>query len=287
MTPEVWMLGIFGLLAVAFLAMERLFAAHPQPVFRTGFGADLIYAPLNVLARIVFNGTIALGYARLGHALLPSEWAGVLSTRPVWLQALVLLVVLDVLFYFMHRLKHRWHWWWRLHETHHSSVDLDFFSSVRFHPLEKILDRSIFLTPIFVLGPSDWTIVVWSCTDAFFGMFIHANVTWRIGWLKYVFVGPEMHRWHHVADPALRECNYGNNFSFCDWIFGTAYVSERDPAGFGLEDAAYPAESFARQFTHAFRPRAEPSREDSTRHPRAAPTASPPARRGPPEAVRS
>ena len=108
-----------------------------------------------------------------------------------------------------------------------------------------------------MLSPSDEAILIWSCTDALFGMFIHSNLTWRIGWLRYVFLAPEMHRWHHVRDPAVRECNYGNNFSFCDWIFGTAYVSSEQPQDFGVDEPDYPIESFTGQFVFAFRPHSQ------------------------------
>ena len=179
----------------------------------------------------------------------------ILRHKPVWLQALILLIVLDMFFYVMHRLKHKWRWWWRLHETHHSSTDLDWFSSVRFHPVEKILDRTIYLLPLLVLGPSEGAVIIWAAADGFFGMFGHSNVKWRLGPLKYIFVGPEMHRWHHVKDPKRRECNFSNNFSIFDWIFGTAYISpNEEPSNFGVEDQNYPLDNIWKQFLYAFRP---------------------------------
>jgi hypothetical protein len=38
-----------AVLAVIFIPLERLFAAHPQPVLRKGFGTDLCYYFLNSL----------------------------------------------------------------------------------------------------------------------------------------------------------------------------------------------------------------------------------------------
>lgn len=239
---------------IFFFVAERLFGQRKQPVFRRGFWADVFYAPLHVALRIVINGTVAFWLSELGRQILPASMVDVLLDEPVWVQAVVLLLVLDLTFYVLHRLKHRWTWWWRLHETHHSSVDLDFFASVRFHPLEKILDRVIFLAPLLVLGPSTDAIIVWASFDVFFGMFGHSNLGLRLGPLKYVFVGPEMHRWHHVRDPAIRECNFANNFALFDWIFGTAYISKDEPADYGVDDESYPIENLWRQFWFAFRP---------------------------------
>src|SRR5262249_7209555 len=87
----------------------------------------------------------------------------------------------------------------------------------------------------------------------FFGMMSHSNLKWRIGPLIYIFVGPEMHRWHHVKDSNVRECNYGNNLSIFDWIFGTAYVSYELPGEYGVEETGYPQNNILLQFSYAFR----------------------------------
>ena len=247
------MLVIFASCAVVFAVAERLIPLRPQPLFRRGFFADAAYVVIHYVLRVVVNGTVAVFVAEAGRRLLPGNLIGVMTDRPIWLQAIVLLVVLDIFFYVMHRLKHRWGWWWRLHETHHSSTDLDWLSTARFHPLEKVLDRLIYLLPLTIIGPSDGAILIWASVDAFFGMFIHANITWRIGPLIYIFMGPEMHRWHHSLDKEHRDSNFGNNFSFMDWIFGTAFLSKELPTTFGVDDTAYPVEDIRKQFTYAFR----------------------------------
>ena len=131
------MLASFATIAVFFLAAERWWPIRRQPLIRRGFFADVVYVPIHYLMRVVINGTVAVALTETGVRILPGWSLGVLRGQPVWLEALVLLVVLDFFFYVMHRLKHRWGWWWRLHETHHSSADLDWLSSARFHPLEK------------------------------------------------------------------------------------------------------------------------------------------------------
>lgn len=249
------MLAIFAAIAAFFFVAERIVPARSQAIFRTGFWADVLYVPIHFFMRIAINQTLAVALAELGRRCLPAYAIGVLAGKPLWVQALGILLLLDLFFYVMHRLKHRWHWWWRLHETHHSSAELDWLASARFHPLEKILDRTIFLVPLIFLGVSDGALLIWSVCDAFFGMFIHSNVRWRLGPLIYVFVGPEMHHWHHALDKKRRECNYGNNFSIFDWLFGTAYLGREEPQRFGVDDTAYPLGNIVGQFFYAFRPR--------------------------------
>ena len=126
---------------------------------------------------------------------------------------------------------------------------------MRFHPLEKLLDRLINLAPLLVLGPSDAALGIWSGVDGFFGILNHANTRLRLGPLIYVFVGPEMHMWHHARDPKRGQVNFGNNLSIFDWIFGTAYVVNEMPGEFGLADEDYPLNDIAGQFVHPFRAR--------------------------------
>jgi sterol desaturase/sphingolipid hydroxylase (fatty acid hydroxylase superfamily) len=244
---------VFSIVAAVAFTLERISPAQPQPILRAGFLTDGFYVVLNVCLRFVFTGSVALAVENAGRQVLPSAAVAVLRDHPLWLQAVVVIVVIDFFFYWMHRLKHRWDWWWRLHETHHSSRNLDWFSSVRFHPLEKILDRTIYLAPLLFLGVSDEALLILAGLDAVVATLSHANVRFRIGPLIYVFVGPEMHRWHHARARAGQGCNFGNNLSIFDWLFGTAHLPSAAPTEFGVDDEAYPEGNILRQFLYAFR----------------------------------
>jgi sterol desaturase/sphingolipid hydroxylase (fatty acid hydroxylase superfamily) len=238
-----------------FFLAERLIPRNPgQPLFRPGFVTDALYVPLHYLMRVVVSFVAADLLTEIGRTAMPGA-VSILGGRPVWLQAIVVVVVLDFFFYVMHRAKHRWHWWWRLHETHHSSERMDFLASVRFHPLEKLLDRLVFLLPLTVLGADEPALLIWSGIDVFFGMMNHSNTRIHLGPLHYVFVGPEMHLWHHARDPRVGECNFGNNLSIFDWIFGTARLPDGVPDDYGVEVPVYPHDNIVKQFVFAFRPR--------------------------------
>jgi len=245
---------MFATFGAFFCLMERLFAIHRQAIVRRGFFTDLCYIPIQYFMRTVVNGTVAVGLAELSRRYLPAHSINVLKDRPLWVQVVTLIVVIDFIFYVMHRLKHRWRWYWRLHETHHSSMDVDFLSAVRFHPFEKIIDRVVYLFPLLVFGVSNRAIFIWAAVDSFMGMFNHSNLKWRLGPFIYLVNGPEMHRWHHARNPGVRECNYGNHLSIFDWIFGTAYLSKERPTDFGVDDPKYPEGNIVKQFFHAFRP---------------------------------
>ncbi|MFN2427476.1 MAG: sterol desaturase family protein [Candidatus Binatia bacterium] len=261
------MLILFACLASLFVVAERLLPARDQRLLRPGFVTDVLYVPIHFLMRVVINGSLAVLLAGWARDHMPPGSTAVLADSPLWVQVIVLLVVLDFFFYVIHRLKHQWSWWWRLHETHHSSQQLDWLSTTRFHPIEKVLDRVIYLAPLIFLGVSEEALLVWAGVDAFSGMLIHSNLDIRLGPFIYVFNGPEMHGWHHARDPRHQNCNFGNNFSFFDWIFGTAYLTSEKLGRFGIDEPDYPEGNLWRQFWYAFRPTAAagaPARPDAT-----------------------
>jgi sterol desaturase/sphingolipid hydroxylase (fatty acid hydroxylase superfamily) len=242
----------FAIVSVLAFAAERLAPERSQPVLRRGFATDCVYVVMNVLLRVLFTNTLAVAMVAAGRNLFPRAAIGVLSDAPLWVQSVAVIVVLDFCFYWMHRAKHHWPWWWRLHETHHSSRELDWFSSVRFHPFEKILDRVLYLLPLTVLGVGEAALLVLATVDAAVASFAHANLRVRCGPLNYVLMTPELHRWHHATEPAAQRTNFGNNLSVFDWLFGSARLVRERPRAFGL-DAPYPDEGFVAQFLWAFR----------------------------------
>ncbi len=248
------MFAAYSAIAILAIVAELIWPAKEKPFFRRGLFTDGLYVAVNIGIRIVFTNTIAIAFTQIGTRYV-SDWVPVatLSDQPVWLQAIAVILVLDFFFYWMHRAKHHWDWWYRLHETHHSSRDLDWFSSVRFHPLEKILDRLIYLFPLMVLGVGEEALLILSIVDAGIATFAHANIRLRLGPLNYIIVGPELHRWHHARLDG-QTINFGNNLAIFDWLFGTARLPADRPKEFGLQDRSFPEGNIVKQFTFAFRP---------------------------------
>jgi sterol desaturase/sphingolipid hydroxylase (fatty acid hydroxylase superfamily) len=67
----------------------------------------------------------------------------------------------------------------------------------------------------------------------------HVNSDLRTGWLNYLLIGAETHRYHHAAG---ERGNYGSVVPFWDMLFGTfIYRPRQVPDRLGLDDpAAYP-----------------------------------------------
>src|SRR5690606_2236565 len=145
--------GLFvalALLSAFFWLVESLFAANPEQPrgpARRGFGTDVAYwfaTPLltKSVSQIGLAIILVLVYraspAEIREMLLARDTG--LAAQPLALQAVEMLVVGDLLAYWLHRAFHV-RPLWRFHAVHHSSTHLDWLSSVRLHPVNDWLTR--------------------------------------------------------------------------------------------------------------------------------------------------
>ena len=238
--------------AALFIWLENRIPYVPaQRILRRGFWNDLIFYTLlqSYLLGLLINMIIA--------AMMPFHGAvssGYLEVWPLWLQVVFFLVTHDLYIYWMHRMQHRSRILWRLHEAHHSTDDVDWLSGSRSHAFEILINQTVEFAPMALLGASPETAVIKGSISAIWGMYIHANIDVRAGWLQYIINGPGMHRWHHSDDAHDGSFNYATKFAIWDWIFGTAkYPRTLKPGGYGIREISFPVDYF-RQFLFVFRP---------------------------------
>ena len=82
---------------------------------------------------------------------------------------------------------------WRVHRVHHTDVFLDISTTVRFHPLEFLIQLGPTALVILGLGLPPWTIMLYELVDTATNLFIHANarVPARLdAWLRLLLVTP-------------------------------------------------------------------------------------------------
>jgi sterol desaturase/sphingolipid hydroxylase (fatty acid hydroxylase superfamily) len=222
-----------------FIQLERRFPYdRGQRVFRKGWFNDFFLYTLlqSYLLGLVIFGLIAwLDRTAAGRLHLLSGW-------PLPAQVLFFLVTHDLYIYVFHRMMHRFPLLWRLHEAHHSVENVDWLAGSRSHALEIVINQTIEFAPIVLLGAPPEMVQIKGTLDAVWGMYIHSNIGVRTGWLKYVINGPEMHRWHHSAEYAGYGFNYATKLAIWDWLFGTAYLPDRKPPGYGVAGGAFPEE---------------------------------------------
>jgi len=182
------------------------------------------------------------------------DWSDIQFVKhwPVAVQVLFFLVTHDLYIYLFHRFQHSNKIFWRIHEAHHSGKEVDFLAGSRSHVLEIIINQTIEFAPIIILGADPVVVPVKAMLDAMFGMFIHANITVKLGKLKYLFNSPELHLWHHANYREVFHANFSTKFALWDHLFGTVYdpghTPGNEPENWGLY-YDYPKDYFLQ---HAF-----------------------------------
>ena len=236
-----------------FIFIEKLFALRrDQPVFRPEWQTDFHHFIVNHMV----VGFVLLATNLLVHKLF--GWAAKDGVR-FWVQDLpfpvaVLLIVLvaDLVQYWTHRAYHEVPLLWRLHAVHHSVKSMDWLAGSRQHILELIITRTLVLAPIYVLGFSKEVIDAYIIIVGFQAVFNHANVSVRLGPLRYVIVTPNFHHWHHSQDDEAIDKNYAAHFAFLDHLFGTAVQSDRKwPEHYGVQ-GDYVPNGFFKQMVFPF-----------------------------------
>ena len=173
--------------------------------------------------------------AERGWGLLPQ--AGL----PLWAAVAVTVLVLDLSYYVQHYLLHAVPLLWRLHRTHHSDVEYDFSTGVRFHPFEPLFTTLFGIAVIALLGAPPEGVMLSQIFAVAVSFVEHANVIIPAPVdkaVRLVFVTPNMHRVHHSVEHDEGNSNFSNMFSFWDRLFGT-YIDQpaagHDRMEFGLK----------------------------------------------------
>lgn len=244
-----------------FMALECLFPCNPAKPLRRGMLTDVMYffiVPLAtryirivlaaLLATVVLYGDVnseeAVGALYSGH--------GPLARLPVWLQSVMYLMISDIYLYFIHRQFHT-KGWWKFHAIHHSSKDLDWLSANRFHPVNTWVSFTMVDLLMLLIGFSPTAIASIATLNMMYSAFVHSNLRWTLGPLRYVLASPVFHRWHHTMKEEGRDKNFAPTFPILDIIFGT-YYHPKDvlPSHYGVDDPHFP-EGFIGQLLYPFR----------------------------------
>jgi sterol desaturase/sphingolipid hydroxylase (fatty acid hydroxylase superfamily) len=237
---------------IIFVPMERVFALRRQKIFRKGWLTDFVhffvsYFVIQIGVFVVFVLMVTL----LKWAISPGFQAAV-AAQSVWLQFLEALLVAELAFYAGHRMTHEIPWLWRFHAVHHSIEEMDWLASARVHPVDQIFVKSLTILPLYVMGFTEQTFGLYLIAIALQTLFVHANVRFRFGLLRWVFSTPEFHHWHHAAEPQAVNKNYAGQLPLLDLLFGTLYLPKRRmPEKYGIAEPI--PSGYLGQMIHPFR----------------------------------
>ena len=121
--------------------------------------------------------------------------------------------------------------WYGSAVVHHTDVDFDVTTALRFHPVEIALSMAWKIAVVVSLGASPWAVVLFEVTLNGCAMFNHANISLPLrldAIVRLLIVTPDMHRVHHSIHQSEHDSNYGFNLSLWDHVFRTYTAQPRD-----------------------------------------------------------
>jgi sterol desaturase/sphingolipid hydroxylase (fatty acid hydroxylase superfamily) len=189
-----------------------------RPLFTFGperarhVGPNLALAALTVLTNLGF-------VLALRPPVSTTSTAG-----PSWPKVVAAVVFLDFCAWVAHLLLHKTWWGWRTHRVHHSDAAVDVTTALRQHPAETVWRLLWRVAPAAILAVPLPALALYETLSVLNALLEHANVAVpekadRL--IRWVFVTPHMHKWHHSRNAAETDTNYGNLLSVWDRLFGT------------------------------------------------------------------
>ena len=227
-------IGIFVLMALLELAIPRRTPGQGKGarwftnLMIAGIGS-LVLRLMAMLAAPITAFAAALWAQSQGWGLL--NWLNSSPSWPGWPEVLLAMIVLDLAVYGQHVASHKIPLLWRLHKVHHTDVDFDVTTAVRFHPVEIALSMLWKIAVTLIIGASPAAVLLFEVTLNGCAMFNHANIAlplWLDRLVRALIVTPDMHRVHHSIHPSEHDSNYGFNLSLWDRLFRTYTAQPRD-----------------------------------------------------------
>jgi sterol desaturase/sphingolipid hydroxylase (fatty acid hydroxylase superfamily) len=216
-------LGVFLLM----LALESVIQRHPTVDSKKNrLKINLALTGIDILVVRLIFGAAAVGAAQFAEI---NGW-GIFNYLDLWsgLEIIAVVIILDLMIYIQHVVVHMIPFFWQFHIVHHSDLDLDVSSGLRFHPIEIMGSMLFKIGLVFALGPAPIAVVIFEAVLNGMSQFSHSNITLpdkldRL--LRFFIVTPDMHRIHHSVEKMETSSNFGFNLSIWDRFLGT-YIQD-------------------------------------------------------------
>ena len=241
-----------AVLFVLVVPFEKMFPRHKgQRVRREAVGTDIAHALMTP-----FTGVLTIAVA-LPIAVASLIWIPALIARPFvamipgGMAPIAGILLFDLTIYWVHRWSHEVGFLWKFHAIHHSTKTLDWVSGFRNHPMEAAILAPPFVF-LVVAGFSAEFAGALAIIQIVTGLFLHANVRWRLRPLHRIVITPEFHHWHHSNDAGAHNSNYSVFLPIWDIVFGTCFIpADRRPQTYGVNE--YIPDGVMAQLMHPLR----------------------------------
>lgn len=232
----IWLFGCLGLAWFLELALPFW---KKKPGFREGRHnlVNLVF----LLFTFVINSVFGIVTVAVVYPWLESGQFGLLNMVdwPVWLELALALLAFDLIAqYTVHYLLHMIKPLWRFHMIHHSDTFVVATTGTRHHPGDYTMRELFSLLTIVITGAPFAYYMIYRMVTIPFTYLTHANIVvprWLDKPLSFLFITPNIHKFHHHFKAPWTDSNFGNIFSIWDRMFGTLVYDDPKKIHYGLD----------------------------------------------------
>lgn len=159
------------------------------------------------------------------------QYFSISNFAPTIINAVLIFIATDFLFYWFHRLGHSVNFFWAAHVPHHVAESMNFAVALR----ASVTHSYIYCWPLALFFSPEQIIPI---IALHFGLqiFSHTEVIKKCpAIIELIFTTPSHHRVHHGKNPQYLNKNFSAIFIIWDRLFGT-FVAETEKATYGLKN---------------------------------------------------
>lgn len=225
--------------------LANFHCAHEPKLVNNEFKCEGFYPLIAILISQPLAAFFVYAIMSYGGDNLPYQiFHDHIKDVPVFVQVLLGLLVIDISLWIRHSFVHRY--LWSFHAVHHCAQEITWLTAHRLHPADQIVMSVIDFVVLYVIGFSAEGMAIALLIKSLNNKFVHSNIVLDYPKpFKYIFVSPNMHRWHHATEKEAHDKNFCVVFAFVDYVMGTFYVPDNAlPNAYGtgnteLDDVAH------------------------------------------------
>lgn len=146
-----------------------------------------------------------------------------------WWYWVILVLLVDLAYYWAHRMSHEVNLFWGGHVVHHQSEEYNLSVALRQSSLQ-IVWTFAFSLPIAILGFKTEHFVLVNAFNTLYQFWIHTETIGKFPpWIEFIFNTPSHHRVHHGRNPKYIDKNHAGSLIIWDRMFGTFQEEEEHP----------------------------------------------------------
>jgi len=133
-------------------------------------------------------------------------------------------LLLDMIIFLEHIMFHKIPFLWKFHSIHHSDLDMDFTTALRFHFGESVFSSLTKVLFILLFGPPIWSVIAFEVVLNVSAMWNHSNFNLPRkvdNMISKIIVTPKFHEVHHSQKLSESMSNYGFFLSVWDYFYRT------------------------------------------------------------------